>query len=105
MPSGSEIPSSLAADDRVIHALFAAEIADVAIFGIDADTHVDRSFVAELLPFGAQINHAPLHGDGHAHAREGVLVVGSPTNMSMASPMYLSMVAPYSRAISDILVR
>ena len=46
MPPGSAAADAcgeihLGADDRVIHAVFRAEIADVAITGIDADPHLE----------------------------------------------------------------
>ena len=47
MPPGSAAASiraarfHLGADDRVIHAVFRAEIADIAITGIDTDPHLE----------------------------------------------------------------
>ncbi len=63
-----------AADDRIIHAVLAAEIADGDVARVDADAQVKRLLGAELLPFGSQLPQAPQHGDRHAHARAGVLL-------------------------------
>src|SRR3954471_9849259 len=39
-----------AADDRVIHAIVGAEIADVAIAGVDADAHLEGLFETVRAP-------------------------------------------------------
>ena len=44
------------------------------IAGIDADAHPEGLLGAELLPLGAQLMHAPQHGDGHAYAGSRVLL-------------------------------
>src|SRR5215472_8555686 len=58
----------LGADDRVIHAVFRAEIADVAITGIDADPHLEGLLETAGAPFLLQFDHLPLHGHSHPHA-------------------------------------
>src|SRR5499427_3293811 len=58
----------LGADDRVIHPVFRAEIADVAITGIDADPHLEGLLETAGAPFLLQFDHLPLHGHSHPHA-------------------------------------
>jgi hypothetical protein len=79
---------------------------DVA--GVDADAEMKRLLRATLLPLGVQLAHPLEHGDNHAHARASSLTPldsASPKNTMMASPIYLSMVAPYSSAMLVISVR
>src|SRR5215467_3039601 len=63
----------LGADDRVIHAVFRAEIADVAITGIDADPHLKGLLETAGAPFLLQFGHLPLHRDSHPHAGPRIL--------------------------------
>ena len=58
----------LGADDRVIHAVCRAEIADVAITGIDADPHLEGLLETACALFLLQFDHLLLHGDSHPHA-------------------------------------
>ena len=62
------------ADDRVVHTIFAAEIADGDVASVDANTKVKRLLCTEPHPFGLQLAQAPQHGDGHAHAGPRILL-------------------------------
>src|SRR6266480_2364150 len=88
-----------AADHRVVHAVLATEIADRAISGVNADPATQRRLDTTVAPFLRQFTDALLHGDRHLDAASASSftpsVVGSPKNMTMASPTYLSTVAPY----------
>ena len=73
MPPGSAAASigaevHLGADDRIVHAVVRAEIADVAIPGIDADPHLEGLLETAAAPFLLQFDHLLLHGDSHPHA-------------------------------------
>ena len=63
-----------AADDGVVHAVVAAEIADRAIAGVDADAEMKGLLGAEFQPLGLQLAEPPQHGDGHAHASPRILL-------------------------------
>jgi Resolvase, N terminal domain/Helix-turn-helix domain of resolvase len=63
----------LGADDRVIHAVFRAEIPDVAIPGIDADPHLKELLESVCAPFLLQFDHLPLHRDSHPYAGPRIL--------------------------------
>ena len=64
----------LAADDRVVHPVLAAEVADGAIARVDADSKLEGLFQAGLAPFRLQLPHPPLHGDRHVDAGERILL-------------------------------
>ena len=63
-----------AADDRVVHAVLAAEVADGAEPGVDADPALQRPLDARISPHALQLVHPLAHGDGHAHAGQRVLL-------------------------------
>ena len=63
-----------AADHGVVHAVFAAEIADRAIAGVDADPAAQRRLDAAVAPFLRQFADALLHGDRHLHAGQRILL-------------------------------
>ena len=99
-----------AAHHRVVHAVFAAEIADGAIAGVNADPAAQRRFDAGYcaIPRPARRRAAAWQSPFRrrpAHPPSRPSVTGSPKNMTMASPTYLSIVAPYWSAIFDISVR
>src|SRR5262249_16662322 len=100
---------SLGADDRVIHPVVAAEIADVAEAGVDAHAHAEGLLDAALAPLHVELGEAALHVQGHRQARLCVLDrprdSGSPKNTRIASPMNLLTVPPCAAAIDDISVR
>src|ERR1700722_19940719 len=53
------------ADDRVVEAVFAPEIADRAVAGGNAHAYLECLFKTSAAPDGAQLLHSPLHGYGH----------------------------------------
>src|SRR5829696_8201237 len=98
-----------AADDGVVHAVLAAEIADRAVAGVDADAAAQR----RLMPAS---RHAPASSPMRFCIASAIAtqasassltprLSGPPKNIMMASPTYLSIVAPYWSAIFDISVR
>src|SRR5262249_3267652 len=97
------------ADDGVVHAVLAAEIPHGAVSGVDAHACPERALVTLLAPFGVKLGDARLHLERHRHACLGVLGdalgFGSPKKAMIASPTYLSSVAPYLRAIPAISLR
>ena len=64
----------LVADDRVVHPIVAAEIADGGKAGADADADPERPFEPALAPFLLELAHAALHRDRHHHAGLGILL-------------------------------
>src|SRR5581483_9058610 len=60
------------ADDRVIHAVFAAEIADIAEAGVDAHAGAEWLLDPALAPFGVKLREPPLHVHRHQEAGAGV---------------------------------
>ena len=93
----------LGADDRVVHPVVAAEIADVAEAGIDAHAHAERLLDASLRHFALSwrsrccISSAMRRQAWASSASP--LVSGSPKKISIASPMNLSIVPPCRSAI------
>src|SRR6185369_12691772 len=91
-----------AADHRIVHAVLAAEIAYRAIARMNADPATQRRLDAAVAPFMSQFADTFLHGDSHLDAGQRIFLDTqrrrSPKNMTMASPTYLSMVAPYCSA-------
>ena len=79
MPPGSAIDLQprgevrLGTDDRIVHPVVAAEIADIAEAGIDAHPHPERLLDAALAPFGIQLRQPALHLERHAQAGAGIL--------------------------------
>ena len=65
----------LGADDRIVHAVVAAEIADIAVAGVDAHAHAERLLDPGVAPFGVEPGDAILHLDRHAQARFGIFGV------------------------------
>src|SRR6516165_10076086 len=63
------------ADNRVIHAVTAAEIAHIAETGIDAHTYTKGVLDALVAPLGIEFRNAALHVERHAHTRDGVLTI------------------------------
>jgi hypothetical protein len=63
----------LAPDDRVVHPVLAAEIADGAEAGIDADAELKGLLGPDVHPFALQLPHAALHGDAHLDAGQRIL--------------------------------
>src|SRR5215213_4772540 len=63
-----------AADDGVVHAVLAAEIADRAIAGVDADAAAQRRLDAGVAPGAGELADALLHGERHRDAGERVLL-------------------------------
>jgi hypothetical protein len=63
----------LVSDDRVVHAIVAAEVSDRAETGIDADAKLEDVFLTPLAPLGLQIAHSLLHRNRHSHACDSVL--------------------------------
>src|SRR6266516_3752382 len=61
------------ADNRVVHAILAAEVADGAIAGGDADTQLEWFLQPGIAPLELKLPYPPLHCDGHVDARESVL--------------------------------
>ena len=55
-------------DDRVVHTVIAAEIADVAIAAVDAHADAERVLDAGVAPFGVEPGDPVLHLDRHAQA-------------------------------------
>ena len=51
----------------------AAEVADRAETGVDADAQLEHVLLAALAPFGLQVAHPLLHGDRHLDAGDRVL--------------------------------
>ena len=72
----------LGTDDRVVHPVVAAEIADIAVAGVDADAGAERLLDAALAPLGVELGQALLHGDGHPHA--GARVLGHALGLRVA---------------------
>ena len=64
----------LGTDDGVVHAVFAAEVADVAITGVEAHAGFERMFDAAASPDAVQMFEAVFHGKGHAEASLGVFL-------------------------------
>jgi hypothetical protein len=64
----------LTADNGVVHAVLAAEVADGAIARADADPQLERLLQSGIAPFGLQLPHAPLHRHRHVDASQGVLL-------------------------------
>ena len=63
----------LVADDRVVDAIVAAEVADRAKAGVDPDPQLEDVLLAALPPLGLQIPHPLLHGDRHLDAGRRVV--------------------------------
>ena len=63
-----------AADHGVVHAVFAAEIADGAIAGVNADPAAQRRLDAAVAPFLRQFADALLHGDRHLDAGQRIFL-------------------------------
>src|SRR5918912_224445 len=62
-----------AADDRVIHPVFTAEVTDGAIARADSHSRTERLLDASFSPDALELAHPLLHRDSHLHAGERVL--------------------------------
>src|SRR5437588_9729536 len=62
------------ADDRIVHPILAAEVADGAVSSVDSDPALKRLFDSRCPPHILQLTHPFAHGDGHPNAGEGVLI-------------------------------
>src|SRR5262249_52032181 len=97
------------ADDRVVHAIVAAEISNIAKTRIDAHADPERVLDPVAAPLGVEAGNAMLHFDRHAETRSGVLSIALGLRIakktSMASPTNLSTVPPCANAIVDISVK
>src|ERR1700730_18652133 len=58
----------LAANDRVVHSVLTAKVADSAIPGIDSDAQLEGLLRSSVAPFRLQLSHPPLHCDRHSYA-------------------------------------
>src|SRR4051812_810440 len=63
-----------ASDDRVIHSILAAEVADGAIAGVDTDPAAQRRFDAGVAPETLELADAPLHRERHRNTGKRVLL-------------------------------
>ena len=63
-----------AADYRVVHPVLAAEVADGAVVGVDADAAAQRCFNSNVAPDVGKFVHPLLHGESHLHTGERVLL-------------------------------
>ncbi|MCY1295374.1 hypothetical protein D9M70_447130 [compost metagenome] len=63
-----------AADDRIVHSILAAEIADGAIASIDTDAQMERQFETGVGPFRLQPLHPLLHCYRHPDTCERILL-------------------------------
>ena len=63
----------LGADDRIVHPILAAEVADVAVAGVDAHAGPERLLNPALPPLGIELAEAALHINRHAQAGVRVL--------------------------------
>ncbi len=61
-----------AADDRIVHAVIAAEIAHRAKVRMNAHAATQRFFHAAFTPISLQRHHAVAHGNGHSDTDQGV---------------------------------
>ena len=64
---------NLGTDGGVVHAVDAAEIADVAEAGVDAHAHAERLFRTRATPFDIELGQPALHLRRHIEAGPGVL--------------------------------
>jgi hypothetical protein len=63
-----------AADDRIVHAVLTAEIADGTIARVDSDAQLERLLQSSIAPIRLQLSHSPLHRDGHVDASDCVFL-------------------------------
>ena len=63
----------LGADDRVVHAVVAAEIADIAVAGVDAHADAGTAARCRARAIRLELRQPLLHGDRHAQAGARVL--------------------------------
>ena len=98
-----------AADDGVVHSILTTKVADRAESSVDSHAYAEWTFKTAVLPLALEL--ALRCCISTAMATQALassatpFVSGSPKKAMIASPTYLSRVAPYLRAIPAISLR
>src|SRR5262249_17874859 len=62
------------ANDGVIHAVLAPEVAHRAVTRVDSDPQLERLFQSGIAPLELELSHSLLHRDGHLDACHRILL-------------------------------